>query len=201
MRAAPGAPAARMQAKWDADLFPHGGTVRFTSIVPASSRVTGQGRGAFLLWLPTRQVRPWRPESSRLSVRWNRLVFPVVVGFGLVSRWVMSFSRQKRSDIVFPGLLEPNRAVTHRPSGRPPHHPRDHHRAGLVVDAGEQLALGLSPAGLGTGGDRLLVHADRGGNRERRHPTRAAARRFPPPALAARHPPRDRGESPATAGT
>ena len=41
----------------------------------------------------TRSVR-----NSARSVRWNRSIFPVVVGLlGWVSRWVIPFSRQTRS--------------------------------------------------------------------------------------------------------
>jgi hypothetical protein len=43
-------------------------------------------------------------RNSSRSVRWNRSIFPVVVGgLGLVSRVVMPFSRQTRSNMTSAG--------------------------------------------------------------------------------------------------
>ena len=55
---------------------------------------------------------PWSSSSSFCSDWCSRSIFPVVLGdAGLVSRWVMPFSRQIRSNSTSAGLALMNRPV------------------------------------------------------------------------------------------
>ena len=110
---------------------------------------------------------PCTLSSSCCSVWCNRSIFPVVVGDrGLVSRWVMPFSRQIRSNSTSAGRGLPNRPVNclplnvaehfagdpvlghrghergaHRAGGGPACHGGDDAEPGVVVDPGDDLAL------------------------------------------------------------
>jgi hypothetical protein len=115
---------------------------------------------------PSRGTARQRPSSSACRVWWNRSTLPVVVGpRTAVSRWVVPFSRQIRSNSTSAGRGLPNRPVNcsgvagqhlvrhavaaqrggerraHRPAGRPLDQGGDHAVAGVVVQAADQLEL------------------------------------------------------------
>jgi hypothetical protein len=105
-------------------------------------------------------------SSSSCRVWCSRSIFPVVVGErGLVSRWVMPFSRQIRSNSTSAGRGLPNRPVNclplsestspghpvaahrfherqpNRPCGGAQHDGSDHAVPGMLIDPGDHLAL------------------------------------------------------------
>jgi hypothetical protein len=106
-------------------------------------------------------------SSSCCRIWCSRSILPVVVGEGgLVSRWVMPFSRQIRSNSTSAGRGLPNRPVNtlplnvrqhlsrhaigahrgherraHRPAGGPQHTGGDDTEPGVVVDPSDDLAF------------------------------------------------------------
>jgi hypothetical protein len=63
-------------------------------------------------WAAATLAKTVPSRHSCCSVWWNRSTLPVVVGeCGLVSRWMMPFSRQIRSNSTSPPRGRPNRPV------------------------------------------------------------------------------------------
>src|SRR5439155_26964252 len=119
-----------------------------------------------LAWAAARPSNTRPVRNSWRSVRCSRSILPVVWGrLGAVSRWSIPFSRQIRSNRTSVSL-RPNRPVNTFPlsvrtswgtpwlrmasakwahtarGGRSEHHPGTDHEPGVVVQTGQDLALG-----------------------------------------------------------